>query len=43
MYKGVVLSSNYSNPTATVQVITGAAGSKHGIDEMKTVNGRSIY
>ncbi|KAL4235185.1 hypothetical protein ACF0H5_006823 [Mactra antiquata] len=34
MYKGVVLSYNYTNPTAPVQLISGAAGSKHGIDEM---------
>lgn len=39
MYKGVVVSSNYSNPTAPVQVVTGAAGSKHGVDQMKPVNG----
>ena len=34
MYKGVVLSKNYTNPAAPVQLVTGAAGSKHGIDEM---------
>ena len=34
MYKGVVLSKNYTNPTAPIQLVTGAAGSKHGIDEM---------
>lgn len=34
MYKGVVLSKNYTNPAAPIQLITGAAGSKHGIDKM---------
>lgn len=33
-YKGVVLSKNYSNPQAPVQLISGAAGSKHFIDKM---------
>ncbi|XP_060074531.1 acid phosphatase type 7-like [Ylistrum balloti] len=32
-YKGVVLAKNYSNPQAPVQLITGAAGSRHGFDE----------
>lgn len=31
-YKGVVLARNYSNPQAPVQLITGAAGSRHGSD-----------
>ena len=39
MYKGVVLSKNYTNPAAPVQLITGAAGSKHGVDEMNPKNG----
>ncbi|XP_050399068.1 acid phosphatase type 7 [Patella vulgata] len=34
MYKKVVLSEDYNNPLAPVQIITGAAGSKHGIDPM---------
>ncbi|OWF35634.1 acid phosphatase type 7-like isoform X2 [Mizuhopecten yessoensis] len=32
-YKGVVLAKNYSNPQAPIQLITGAAGSRHGVDE----------
>lgn len=38
MYKGVVLARNYTNPKAPVQVVTGAAGSKHGVDYMSPVN-----
>ncbi|KAL3860473.1 hypothetical protein ACJMK2_010596 [Sinanodonta woodiana] len=38
MFKGVVLAKNYSNPTAPVQLITGAAGSKHGIDDFNNSN-----
>ena len=34
MYKGIVLSKNYTNPAAPVQLVTGAAGSKHGVDQM---------
>ncbi|XP_046560041.1 acid phosphatase type 7-like [Haliotis rubra] len=33
-YKGVVIANNYTNPGAPVQLITGAAGSKHGLDLM---------
>lgn len=32
MFKGVVLSTNYTDPRAPVQIISGAAGSKHGVD-----------
>ncbi|KAK3085903.1 hypothetical protein FSP39_010267 [Pinctada imbricata] len=35
MYKGVVLAKNYTNPQAPVQLISGAAGSRHGEDDMK--------
>ena len=39
MYKGVVLSTNYTNPRAPVQLVTGSAGSKHGVDPMLPTNG----
>lgn len=32
MYKGVVLTTSYVDPPAPVQIISGAAGSKHGVD-----------
>ena len=32
VYRGVVVSTNYTNPRAPVQIISGAAGSKHGVD-----------
>ncbi|KAK7500302.1 hypothetical protein BaRGS_00008525, partial [Batillaria attramentaria] len=32
MFKGEVLSTDYNNPRAPVQIISGAAGSKHGLD-----------
>ncbi|XP_045192870.2 acid phosphatase type 7-like [Mercenaria mercenaria] len=38
VYKGVVLAENYTNPQAPVQLITGAAGSKHGVDKMSARN-----
>ncbi|XP_033754057.1 acid phosphatase type 7-like isoform X2 [Pecten maximus] len=43
-YKGVVLAKNYTNPQAPVQLITGAAGSKHGVDqENKTFSDWSAF
>ncbi|KAH3774973.1 hypothetical protein DPMN_176368 [Dreissena polymorpha] len=38
MYKGVVLAENYTNPRAPIQLITGSAGSKHGVDTMMALN-----
>ncbi|XP_060563961.1 acid phosphatase type 7-like isoform X2 [Ruditapes philippinarum] len=38
VYKGVVLAENYTDPQAPVQLITGAAGSKHGVDLMSARN-----
>lgn len=38
-YKGVVLSKNYTNPQAPVQLISGAAGSRHRDDPEKTQRG----
>ncbi|XP_052817716.1 acid phosphatase type 7-like [Mya arenaria] len=38
MYKSVVLAKNFTNPHAPVQIITGAAGNKHGVDPMNPVN-----
>ncbi|XP_070204035.1 acid phosphatase type 7-like isoform X2 [Littorina saxatilis] len=35
VYKGVVVATNYTNPPAPVQIISGAAGSKHGIDRFQ--------
>ena len=39
-YKGVVLSKNYSNPQAPVQLISGAAGGKRGDDPENVHKGR---
>lgn len=33
MYRGVVVSTNYTNPRAPIQIISGAAGSRHGMDQ----------
>lgn len=38
-YKGVVLSKNYTNPQAPVQLISGAAGSKYKRDPEKAQRG----
>lgn len=35
VFKGVVLSKNYTNPPAPIQIISGAAGSKHGVDHFQ--------
>lgn len=35
-----MLAENYTNPQAPVHLITGAAGSKHGVDQMSARNGR---
>ena len=43
VYKGVVLAENYTNPQAPVQLITGAAGSRHGVDLMSARNGLFIF
>ena len=44
MYKNIVLAKNYTNPPAPVQLVTGAAGSKHGVDLMNPKNGLySVY
>lgn len=42
-YKGVVLSRNYDNPQAPVQLISGAAGSKHFIDKMADKVGMYLF
>ena len=39
MYKGIVLSKNYTNPPAPIQLITGAAGQRNGPTLLHPING----